>query len=125
MKGGAKVIIEKHRLEGIFIAKGKEEALVTRNLTPGESVYGEKRIQVEVSCTETYCCDLLQKCTHLLSRVKKEKLNTGFGILFARRLVPQFLVVLKTFTLNLERKCCILVLLQEQPFHMFRMLSVR
>jgi len=47
MKGGAKVIIEKHRLEGIFIAKGKEEALVTRNMTPGESVYGEKRIQVE------------------------------------------------------------------------------
>jgi rRNA 2'-O-methyltransferase fibrillarin len=47
MKGGAKVIIEKHRLDGIFIAKGKEEALVTRNLIPGESVYGEKRIQVE------------------------------------------------------------------------------
>jgi len=47
MKGGAKVIIEKHRLDGIFIAKGKEEALVTRNMTPGESVYGEKRIQVE------------------------------------------------------------------------------
>jgi rRNA 2'-O-methyltransferase fibrillarin len=47
MKGGAKVIIEKHRLEGIFIAKGKEEALVTKNMTPGESVYGEKRIQVE------------------------------------------------------------------------------
>jgi len=47
MKGGAKVIIEKHRLEGIFIAKGKEEALVTKNMVPGESVYGEKRIQVE------------------------------------------------------------------------------
>jgi rRNA 2'-O-methyltransferase fibrillarin len=47
MKGGSKVIIEAHRLEGIFIAKGKEHALVTRNLTPGESVYGEKRISVE------------------------------------------------------------------------------
>jgi len=47
MKGGAKVIIEKHRHEGIFVAKGKDATLVTLNLVPGESVYGEKRITVE------------------------------------------------------------------------------
>lgn len=41
------VVIEKHRHEGVFVAKGKEDALVTRNLVPGESVYGEKRISVE------------------------------------------------------------------------------
>merc|ERR1711966_63213 len=46
-KGGAKVVIEPHRHEGVFIAKGKEDALVTRNLVPGESVYGEKRITVD------------------------------------------------------------------------------
>jgi len=46
-KGGAKVVIEPHRHEGTFIAKGKEDALVTRNLVPGESVYGEKRITVD------------------------------------------------------------------------------
>ena len=34
---------------GVFIACGKEDALVTKNLVPGESVYGEKRISVEVS----------------------------------------------------------------------------
>jgi len=45
MKGGAKVVIEPHRHAGIFIAKGKEDALVTRNMVPGESVYGEKRIR--------------------------------------------------------------------------------
>ncbi|KAJ1481887.1 Fibrillarin [Baffinella frigidus] len=45
--GGAKVVIEPHRHEGIFIAKGKEDALVTRNMVPGESVYGEKRISVD------------------------------------------------------------------------------
>jgi rRNA 2'-O-methyltransferase fibrillarin len=28
MKGGAKVAIEAHRHEGIFIARGKEDALV-------------------------------------------------------------------------------------------------
>lgn len=47
MKGGQKVIVEKHRHAGVFIAKGKEDALVTRNMVPGESVYSEKRIVVE------------------------------------------------------------------------------
>lgn len=46
-KGGAKVVIEAHRHEGIFIARGKEDALVTKNIVPGESVYGEKRISSE------------------------------------------------------------------------------
>jgi len=47
MRGGAKVVVEKHRHDGIFIAHGKEDALVTKNMVPGESVYGEKRIAVE------------------------------------------------------------------------------
>ena len=42
------MIIEAHRHEGVFIAKGKDDAIVTRNLVPGESVYGEKRMTVEV-----------------------------------------------------------------------------
>ncbi|KAJ1659506.1 Small subunit processome complex component [Coemansia sp. RSA 1694] len=46
-RGGAKVIVEPHRHEGIFIARGKEDLLVTKNLVPGESVYGEKRISVD------------------------------------------------------------------------------
>jgi hypothetical protein len=33
---------------GVFIARGKEDALVTRNMVQGDSVYGEKRISVEV-----------------------------------------------------------------------------
>lgn len=47
MKGGAKTVVEQHRHAGIFIARGKEDALVTRNMAPGESVYGEKRVSVE------------------------------------------------------------------------------
>jgi len=44
----AKYIIEQHRLAGIFIARGaKEDMLITVNLTPGETVYGEKRIEIE------------------------------------------------------------------------------
>ena len=47
MRGGRKVVIEPHRHEGVFIARGKEDALVTRNMVPGEAVYGEKRMSVE------------------------------------------------------------------------------
>ena len=46
MKGGAKVVVEPHRHPGIFVARGKEDALVTLNSTPGKDVYGEKRISV-------------------------------------------------------------------------------
>ena len=38
----------RHRHEGIFVARGKEDALVTKNMVVGESVYGEKRISVDV-----------------------------------------------------------------------------
>ena len=51
--GGArmkqKTIIEPHRHEGIFIARGKEDLLVTLNMVPGESVYGEKRVGIDVA----------------------------------------------------------------------------
>lgn len=47
MKGGAQTVVEKHRHDGVFIAHGKEDALVTKNMVPGEVVYGEKRISVE------------------------------------------------------------------------------
>ena len=33
---------------GVFIARGKEDALVTKNIVPGETVYGEKRVSVDV-----------------------------------------------------------------------------
>ncbi len=48
-RGGKTVVIEPHRHEGVFIARGKEDALVTKNMVPGESVYGEKRISADVS----------------------------------------------------------------------------
>ncbi|KAM9797914.1 rRNA 2'-O-methyltransferase fibrillarin [Neosynchiropus ocellatus] len=44
---GKKVLVEPHRHEGVFICRGKEDALVTKNMVMGESVYGEKRISVE------------------------------------------------------------------------------
>ena len=43
------MVVEKHRHEGVFIARGKEDALVTKNMVPGESVYGEKRVASEAS----------------------------------------------------------------------------
>lgn len=47
MKGGSRVVVEKHRHEGVFIARGKEDALVTLNMNPGKQVYGEKLIKVD------------------------------------------------------------------------------
>lgn len=43
---GKNVMVEPHRHEGVFICRGKEDALVTKNLVPGESVYGEKRVSI-------------------------------------------------------------------------------
>lgn len=41
-------MIEPHRHEGVFIARGsKEDTLVTLNSTPGKDVYGEKRIAAD------------------------------------------------------------------------------
>merc|ERR1719272_897987 len=48
-KGKAKTVIEPHRFPGVFVSKGRDDSLVTRNLVPGESVYGEKRLSAEAA----------------------------------------------------------------------------
>jgi len=53
MKGGAKVVVIPHRHAGIFVAKGKDDALCTKNMDPGNSVYGEKRVTVEAEDSKT------------------------------------------------------------------------
>lgn len=48
MRGGALVVVEPHeRFPGVYIIRGKEDALGTKNLVPGESVYNEKRVSVQ------------------------------------------------------------------------------
>jgi len=44
--GGAKFFMEKHRHPGVFVARGKEDALCTKNMVPGDSIYNEKRISI-------------------------------------------------------------------------------
>ena len=48
-KGGpTKIIVEAHeRFESVFVAKGRDDSLVTRNMVPGTNVYGEKLVSVE------------------------------------------------------------------------------
>ncbi|WFD31041.1 Small subunit processome complex component [Malassezia sp. CBS 17886] len=46
-RGGSNVVVKPHRHGGVFVAEGKEHLLVTKNMAPGDSVYGEKRISVE------------------------------------------------------------------------------
>lgn len=46
--GGARVVVEPHeRFEGVYILRGKDDALLSKNLVPGESVYNEKRVSVD------------------------------------------------------------------------------
>ncbi|KAK8808400.1 hypothetical protein WA158_008301 [Blastocystis sp. Blastoise] len=55
MRGGAKVTIQPHKHEGVYIASTpKEDVLVTLNLTPGKDVYGEKRISGEAGEKKEY-----------------------------------------------------------------------
>ncbi|GJM87392.1 hypothetical protein PR202_ga03341 [Eleusine coracana subsp. coracana] len=66
MKGGSKAVVVPHKHDGVFISKSKEDALCTRNMVPGESVYGEKRVSVPGPC--------------FVMRME-QRLNTGFGTL--------------------------------------------
>ena len=51
-KGPGAVTLEPHKHAGVYIARGKEHLLVTRNMTPGESVYGEKRVSIATTNPE-------------------------------------------------------------------------
>ena len=47
---GAKVAVEAHpRFPGVYVSRGKDDLLMTKNSTVGESVYNEKRVSAEVS----------------------------------------------------------------------------
>ena len=44
------MIIKPHPLfEGVFVGRGKEDVLLTKNMIPGSSVYGEKRVSVSLA----------------------------------------------------------------------------
>ena len=48
--GAKKVVVEPHRHAGVFVARSKnDDLLLTRNLVPGDTVYNEKKIQVDVN----------------------------------------------------------------------------
>ena len=45
---GLKTVVEPHeRFQGVYVLRGKDDALLTKNLVPGESVYNEKRVSVD------------------------------------------------------------------------------
>jgi len=47
-KGGMKTLVKPHdRFKGVYIITGKDDALGTKNMVPGESVYNEKRVSIE------------------------------------------------------------------------------
>ncbi|KAE9451689.1 hypothetical protein C3L33_16415, partial [Rhododendron williamsianum] len=46
-EGVGPLVVWTHRHKGVFITWGKEDALCTKNLVPGEAVYNEKRVSVQ------------------------------------------------------------------------------
>ena len=50
MRGPPRVVVEPHeRFEGVYILRGKDDALLTKSIAPGETVYNEKKVSVDVS----------------------------------------------------------------------------
>lgn len=43
----AKVVVQPFKHKGVFLMQGNNDAILTKSLFPGESVYGEKRVSVE------------------------------------------------------------------------------
>lgn len=74
---GAKVLVEPHRHAGVFVAKGKEHLLVTRNIVPGESVYGEKRISIEAAATGEDGAETKAKTEYRVWNPFRSKLAAG------------------------------------------------
>lgn len=68
-------MVTPHRHAGVFIARGKEDALVTRNLVPGVSVYGEKRISVEVQRHFPFSCLFFQFFSSLDGRQGQNRVS--------------------------------------------------
>lgn len=46
-RAAAKVVVQPFKHKGVFLMQGNNDAILTKSLFPGESVYGEKRVSVE------------------------------------------------------------------------------
>ena len=114
MKGGAKVIIEPHRHPGVFVARGKEDALVTLNMVPGKTVYGEKTVKVDVRGEDSWCacisapihpfdvCGLFV----LLRMLRARRSSTVSGTPSVRSWPLPSLVVWRTSGWDPAARCC-------------------
>lgn len=51
-KAFKKVVVQPYKLPGVFWMQGDSDAIMTKSLFPGESVYGEKRVSVEENNTK-------------------------------------------------------------------------
>ena len=62
---------------GVFIARGKEDALVTQSIVPGETVYGEKKVSVEVSFSLSVCLSVCLSIAIVLSVCSSPCVTSG------------------------------------------------
>ncbi|KAK8136939.1 Fibrillarin [Apiospora sp. TS-2023a] len=75
--GAAKVVVEPHRHEGIFVSRGKEDHLLTRSVAPGLEVYGEKRISVDDTSKDADGAPVSTKVEYRVWNPFRSKLAAG------------------------------------------------
>lgn len=94
-----KVIVEPHRHGGVYIAKGKEDVLATKNLVPGDTVYGEKKIEVNYKFTRhSLKCYRLRYQLQKAAQTQSRKSSTDHGIPSVLNWPPLSSVVSTIFT---------------------------
>lgn len=70
-------MVEPYRHAGMFVVKGKDDALATKNLVIGESVYGEKRVQVETVAKGAEDVEIKEKIEYRFWSPFRSKLAAG------------------------------------------------
>lgn len=100
---GFKVLVEPHpRFKGVYCLRGKDDALCTKNLTPGESVYNEKRVSMEVSKREPH----LFKTLPSIPFIQDTRVNWSSGLVVRAQiggqcsplLSPEIFMAFNTFS---------------------------
>eukprot|EP00118_Oscarella_pearsei_P018200 m.185668 g.185668 ORF g.185668 m.185668 type:complete len:192 (+) comp39336_c0_seq106:39-614(+) len=129
MRGGTRVAVVPHRHEGVFIAKGREDALVTRNLVPGESVYGEKRINIDGDDGEKVEYRVWNPfrsklAAAIVGGIDKIHIRPGSRVLYLGAWAPRDLFMLLNSLIDLDGILSMLLKNGRMSFRLLRMLDI-
>jgi len=78
------VLVEPFKHAGIFISRGKEDVLATKNMVPGQSVYGEKLIEIKTEGVEYRSWNPFRSklCAGLIGGIDEVHIGPGTKVLY-------------------------------------------